>query len=102
MNFSFLYKVLDSIFKMTFSSNDFFSGHCSSNGEYYDAYPVSSPMMVAGYPAMYYPVPYPVDWNGVPIPYPMVAVPPQIPSHSGPHIEEIMDLPALQVAKIHL
>lgn len=37
-------------------------------------------MMVAGYPALYYPVPYPVDWNGVPLPYPaMVAVPPPPP-----------------------
>lgn len=80
-----------------------FLGHCSNNGEYYDAYPVS-PMMVQGYPTVYYPMPYPVDWNGVPIPYPqMIAVPPppqQIPHPHGSHIEEVVEnnVPCLQVS----
>ncbi len=51
-------------------------------------------MMVAGYP-VYYPMPYPMDWNGMPYGPTMVALPPH---HGGPHIEEIVDnLPALQV-----
>jgi hypothetical protein len=53
-------------------------GQCSSNGEYFDAYPVS-PVMVAGYPApVYYHLPYPgLDWNGLPTTmYPVVTAPP--------------------------
>ncbi|CAL8093806.1 unnamed protein product [Orchesella dallaii] len=78
-------------------------GHCSSTGEYYDAYPVSPVMVAAGYPPVYYPmVPYaPMDWTGVPAPmYPMIAAPPpplpqmEDPSLLSPGLQGLESSPA--------
>ena len=80
-----------------------FTGHCSSSGEYYDAYPVSPVMVAAGYPPVYYPmVPYaPLDWNGVPAPmYPIVAAPP--PPHQLPAEDSSLLSPGLQVSHYNL
>lgn len=86
------------------SSNSLFLGHCSSTGEYYDAYPVSPVMVAAGYPPMYYPMmPYaPIDWNGVPAPmYPMVAAP--VPPHPLPPVDDSSLLsPGLQVSELKI
>jgi len=72
-----------------------FAGHCSTNGEYFDAYPMS-PVMVAGYPApVYYPFPYaPIDWNGVGAPmYPMVAtLPMEDPTLLSPELQVMVQV----------